>query len=252
MLLGIKELTKEYTRGREKFFAVDHVNLSLGTGDFVSIIGRSGSGKSTLLNLISGLIKPTSGGVFVNDKNIFELNDNDISLLRNEKLGYVPQGQSLLASLTVLDNVILPYTLFKRNGVNASSKAKSNIGYWDKAQHDKAVNSSSKAETPTERALSLLEQVGILHLAESYPKHLSGGEMRRVAIARALINNPDILVADEPTGDLDAQTTEEIMQLLKTISENGTAVLIVTHELDTTSYGNQTYSMNVGKLTQKN
>jgi putative ABC transport system ATP-binding protein len=218
-LLRLQDLTKEYRRGGRAFNAVNRASLSIEPGDFISIIGRSGSGKSTLLNMSAGLMKPTSGTVFFDGKDIYQLDDKEISWFRNEKIGYVPQGQSLLSNFTVLENVCIPWFLFKREG---------------------------DAEG---RAFILLEKVGISHLAASYPKELSGGEMRRVAIARALINNPRLLIADEPTSDLDAQTTAEIMRLFKAIAQEGTAVLIVTHELDTLDYGNKTYSMDAGNLT---
>jgi len=218
-ILELKGLTKEYKRSNRAFNAVNGVNLSVERGDFIGIIGRSGSGKSTLLNMSAGLLKPSSGTVLFDGRDIFSLNDESISLLRNERIGYVPQGQSLLSNFTILENVCIPWFLFKREG-----------------------------ETE-ERALSLLEKTGIRHLAASYPKELSGGEMRRVAIVRALINNPDIVIADEPTSDLDAETTADIMRLLSAIAKEGTAVLIVTHELDTLSYGNKVYLMNEGNLS---
>jgi ABC-type lipoprotein export system ATPase subunit len=218
-LLELRELTKEYKRGNRAFNAVNGVSLSVERGDFISIIGRSGSGKSTLLNMSAGLLKPSAGTVLFDGRDIFSLADISISLLRNEKIGYVPQGQSLLSNFTVLENVCIPWFLFKREG------------------------------EPEERALTLLEKTGIDHLAASYPKQLSGGEMRRVAIARALINNPALLIADEPTSDLDAETTADIMRLLSVISKEGTAILIVTHELDTLSFGKKTYSMNSGNLS---
>jgi putative ABC transport system ATP-binding protein len=223
-VLELRELTKEYRRGGRAFNAVDRASLSVEAGDFISVTGRSGSGKSTLLNMSAGLIKPTAGTVFFNGKDIHRLNDREISLFRNEQIGYVPQGQSLLANFTVLENVCLPWFLFKREAAPGEP-------------------------LPEERAFALLEKTGIGHLAASYPKELSGGEMRRTAIARALINKPALLIADEPTGDLDAETTVEIMRLLSGIVKDGTAVLIVTHELDTLSYGNKTYSMNSGNLT---
>ena len=223
-LLELNELTKKYRRGGKAFNAVDRANLSVGAGDFISIIGRSGSGKSTLLNMSAGLIKPTQGTVFFDGKDIHQLNDKEISLFRNEKIGYVPQGQSLLANFTVLENVCLPWFLFKRE-------------------------TAPGEPLPEERAFVLLEKTGISHLAASYPKELSGGEMRRVAIARSLINNPKLLIADEPTSDLDEETTTEIMRLLSAIAKEGTAVLIVTHELDTLSYGNKTYAMSGGNLS---
>jgi len=218
-VLELRGLTKEYRRGDRAFNAVNGVNLSVERGDFISIIGRSGSGKSTLLNMSAGLLKPSAGTVLFDGRDVFGLDDKSISLLRNEQIGFVPQGQSLLSNFTVLENVCIPWFLFKREG------------------------------DPEERAFSLLEKTGIDHLAASYPKQLSGGEMRRVAIARALVNNPGIIIADEPTSDLDAETTAEIMRLLSAIAKEGTAVLIVTHELDTLSYGNKVYSMNAGNLS---
>jgi putative ABC transport system ATP-binding protein len=217
-LLELKDLTKEYKRGGRTFNAVNRANLSIEPGDFISIIGRSGSGKTTLLNMGAGLLNPTEGTVFFEGKDIYTLRDKEISFLRNGKIGYVPQGQSLLSNFTVFDNVCIPWFLFKREG---------------------------DAEG---RAFILLEKTGISHLAASYPRELSGGEMRRAAIARALINEPRLLIADEPTGDLDVETTAEIMKLFKAVAQEGTAVLIVTHELDTLDYGNKTYSMDAGTL----
>jgi putative ABC transport system ATP-binding protein len=220
-LLELRGLTKEYKRGGKAFNAVNGVTLSVRRGDFISIIGRSGSGKSTLLNMSAGLLKPSAGTVIFDGQDIFSLADKSISLLRNERIGFVPQGASLLSNFTVLENVCMPWFFFKREG------------------------------KPEERALVLLEKTGISHLAASYPKELSGGEMRRAAIARALINHPDIIIADEPTSDLDAETTAEVMRLLSAIAKGGTAVLIVTHELDTLSYGNKVYLMNEGNLSLK-
>ncbi|MDR3131072.1 MAG: ABC transporter ATP-binding protein [Treponema sp.] len=217
-LLELKEVTKEYTRGGRSFNAVNRVSLSVEPGDFISIIGRSGSGKTTLLNMGAGLLRPTEGTVLFEGNDIHHLKDKDISFLRNEKIGYVPQGQSLLSNFSVFDNVCIPWFLFKREGDVEG------------------------------RAFILLEKVGISHLAASYPRELSGGEMRRAAIARALINEPRLLIADEPTSDLDAETTAEIMELFNHIAREGTAVLIVTHELDTLDYGNKTYSMDAGNL----
>jgi putative ABC transport system ATP-binding protein len=222
MILEIKDLSKEYTRDKRSFPAVNNVNLAMQSNDFISIIGRSGSGKSTLLNMIAGLLKPTSGAITFAGEDILSLNDEDASRYRNLKIGYVPQGQSLLANLTVFDNLCLPFYFFKRKGDAAA------------------------------KGLSLLEQVGLVHLAASYPKQLSGGELRRVAIARALINDPALLIADEPTSDLDGETTEEIMRLFGQIAQKGTAILMVTHELDTVNYGNKVYVMDSGVLRARN
>lgn len=222
MLLSAKNLTKEYTRSGRNFAAVKDVNLTLLAGDFISIIGRSGSGKSTLLNLLAGLIRPTSGEITADGKKISDLNDMEISEYRNTVIGYIPQGQSVLQNLNVIDNVRVPEYLSKR-----------------------------KQDPPHMAADDLLTLVGISHLAESFPRSLSGGELRRVAIARALINCPLILIADEPTGDLDTQTTKEIMEIFQSISKQGTAVLMVTHEPDTTVYGNKVFVMENGFLLEK-
>lgn len=218
MLLEVQELSKVYQLGDRTFSAVKDVNLAAEPGDFISILGRSGSGKSTLLNLIAGLLLPTSGAVVMRGRSLSALTDSEVSRLRNTDIGYITQGQSTLSNLTVLDNVRLPFYFFKREG------------------------------DPTRRALALLEQVGIAHLADAYPRHLSGGELRRVSIARALMNAPALLLADEPTSDLDAQTTSEVMQIFAEIARGGTAVLLVTHELDTTSYGNTVLTMDGGVL----
>lgn len=220
MLLKINNMSKYFKRRGVSFPAADNVNLSVDAGDFVIITGPSGNGKSTLLNIAAGLLKPDSGNVLFENRDIFSLSDGEISRLRNSKIGYVPQGQSILSSLTVLDNIRLPFYLFKREG------------------------------EPEKRAMLLLEKLGISDLYDSFPSQLSGGELRRVAIARALINSPPVIIADEPTSDLDESTTKSIMKLFVQIREEGTAVLLVTHETDIKSYGGRTYTMNAGALTE--
>ncbi|ATW27394.1 ABC transporter ATP-binding protein [Candidatus Formimonas warabiya] len=220
MLLEIKELSKEYKRGERPFAAVDQINLSVAQGDFVTITGRSGSGKSTLLNMVAGLLTPTSGTISLKGRKLDTLNDKEMSAWRNFRLGYVPQGTSALAHLTVFDNVRLPFYLAKRQG------------------------------DPCGRAVFLLEEVGLPHLAHLYPPQLSGGELRRVFIARALMNEPDLLMADEPTADLDQETTREMMALFCRINKNGTTVIIVSHERDTGKFGNRVLTMSAGKLRE--
>lgn len=220
MKLEIKKINKEFNRRESKFFAVNNINLTIGQNDFISIIGHSGSGKSTLLNLIAGLLNPTSGDILLDGKSIINLKDSEISEIRNKKIGYILQGQSLLPNLTVLENVKLPFELLNNGNVN-------------------------------EYALELLDKAGIKHLADSYPSTLSGGEAKRVSVVRALINKPEILLADEPTSDLDEENTEIIMKLFSEISRSGTAVLMVTHNLSTINYGNAIYEMKNGILTRK-
>ncbi|MGM9638618.1 MAG: ABC transporter ATP-binding protein [Butyricicoccaceae bacterium] len=221
MVLEVKDLCKQYTRGGRPFYAVDHVSLTVDKGEFVSIIGRSGSGKSTLLNLIAGLLDPTAGEIRICGRSLAGMDDDALSALRNMALGYVPQGQTVLGNLTVLDNVRLPFYFGARTGPSS------------------------------DRARALLEQVGIGHLAGSLPRELSGGELRRVSIARAMMCSHDLLVLDEPTGDLDPRTTEEIVTLLRGIARDGTAVLMVTHELDTVGCGDRVLEMDCGKLSPR-
>ena len=219
MLLKTNELTKEYKRSGKSFSAVEKVSLTVNDGDFILITGRSGSGKSTLLNLLVGLIRPTRGSVLFEEKSLFDGKDEELSLLRNKRIGYIPQGQSLLPNLTALDNVLLPFRIYKVKG------------------------------EPEKRAGELLEKMGIAHLTSSFPEELSGGELRRVTIARALINSPSLLVADEPTGDLDPQTSGEVMKLFEEVAKSGIAVVLVTHDPDVLRFGNRHLCMYGGRLT---
>lgn len=218
MLLKASNISKTFKRREEDFYAVKNVDFSLSKGEFVFICGRSGSGKTTFLNLLAGLLNADSGTVLYNDKNIFEFSDNDKSFYRNEYIGFVPQTIGSLPNLSVLDNVRLPHFLFKRDGDGK------------------------------DRALFLLEMVGIAGLKDELPKNLSGGETKRMLIARALMNSPTVLIADEPTSDLDASTTKDVMSALKSINAEGTAVIIVTHDNDILSSDIKTYTMSDGCL----
>jgi len=220
MELQVNHLTKEYTQGDLPFVALKDVNFSIPRGAFISITGRSGSGKSTLLNIIAGLTLPTSGSVLLDGADIFDRSDTALSLYRNATIGCVPQQSSILTSLTVLDNIRLPFHLVTREG--------------DSMQE----------------AQRLLKMVGLEKLGNRMPKRLSGGQLKRVAIARAMINRPSFLLVDEPTGDLDAQTTAEIMGIFRQLADDGTAILMVTHELETTEYADQRFHMDHGVLTQ--
>ena len=219
MALEIRNLSRKFQQGERELYALKDLNLSVGQGDFINITGRSGSGKSTLLNLIAGLLRPTEGDILWNGKVVSQISDEESSRFRNDQIGYVMQGNAALANLTVWENVCLPWYIYPREG---------DVGA---------------------RATKLLEQVGIAHLRDAYPSRLSGGEIKRMSIARALINGPEILLADEPTGDLDKENTEEIMRLFREIANQGTTVIVVTHELDTLRYGDLTYSMEQGRLS---
>jgi putative ABC transport system ATP-binding protein len=219
MLLDVKNVTKTYKRGKAEFNAVDNVSLSLSVGELVVINGQSGSGKSTLLAIIAGLLPLTSGNVILDDEELGSMSDKRLSELRNKKIGFIPQGHCLLDSFTVLDNLVLPFRLTKRGG------------------------------DPYERAKQLLERVGIAHLAAQYPVQLSGGELRRAAIARGLINNPKLLIADEPTGDLDPENALNIFALFAEIAGDGSAVLVVTHEAQRPNGCDKRLIMSNGTLT---
>lgn len=217
-MIEITGATKVFGKGLAEVRAVDDVNLLVREGDFVLIMGRSGSGKSTLLGIIAGLITPTTGIVNVSGRDINAIPEDQGSEMRAKTLGFVFQFSGLIPTLTVTENVMLP-TLFCKDTTDCGP-----------------------------RVVRLLEKVGMSDRADAYPHTLSSGEMKRVAIARALVNNPLILIADEPTGDLDVDTEYEIMELFKSINDEGTTIVMVTHNPDLAPYATKTYLMKQGKL----
>ena len=224
MVLKAEGVGRQYFRkgkGRNVFYAVRNVDLVLEPGSLTEITGRSGSGKSTLLNMLAGLLEPTEGRVLLDDTDLYALPDRERSRLRNAAFGVIPQGQTGLVSLTVRENVLLPGRMYE---------------------------TPAGAET---RATELLEQVGIGHLADVYPGELSGGEMRRMSIARALMMRPGVLLADEPTGDLDDENTKTILSLLRDCADEGLAVLLVTHEKEAAAYADRHYRMDGGSLREE-
>jgi len=220
-LLSAAKLRREYIRGGKSFVAVDNVSFAMEYGESVSIIGRSGSGKTTFISMLAGLIAPSDGEIVFDGQNIFALDDATASRLRNEIIGYIPQGASLLPALTALDNVRLPLYL-------ADGK------YPDDGEA---------------RALELLGLMGVAHLRDVYSSDMSGGEMRRVAIARALIAAPKILIADEPTSDLDEESAAGVMRLLTTVHRQGTALLLVTHDVELAAIASRVFTMASGRLS---
>jgi len=217
-MIRVENLTKNFVRNKKDFDAVDDVTAEIKKGEFVAVIGHSGSGKTTLFNMIAGLIKPTSGKIFIDGKEFTGLNANDMATFRNENMGYVLQGQSLLNNFTILDNVCMP-----------------------------AYLSKNKTEFK-EKAMKLLEEIGLAELANDYPSNLSGGEMRRVSIVRAMLNEPKIILADEPTSNLDPENSHKVMQMLRDISNAGTTVLLSTHELEYLDYVDSVIKMEKGKM----
>ncbi|HUU74923.1 MAG TPA: ABC transporter ATP-binding protein [Methanoregulaceae archaeon] len=217
-LIGV---TKIFNTDSSEIRAVYNAHFEVKPGEFILIFGRSGSGKSTLLGILAGLISPTSGEVLIKGMDIGNLSDDKISELRAKEIGFVFQFSGLLPTLTVLENVMVP-TLFYRDVTGSLS-----------------------------RALELINKVGLSDRADAYPRTLSSGEMKRVAIARALINGPSLIIADEPTGDLDIDTEYEIMELFRQLNREGTTIVMVTHNPDLVPYGTRTYTMDHGEMVEK-
>ena len=221
MKLKAEKIGRMYFRSRRHtnfFYAIESLDFELKEGCITAVTGRSGSGKTTFINMLSGLLIPSDGRVLLDDTDIYALTDKERSSIRNRHFGIIPQGQTGLQSLTVLENVMLPATMY------------------------------GKAKEKKEKAELLLEKLGIDDLREVYSNELSGGELRRMSVARALINEPEIIIADEPTGDLDASTTGLGLQLLKSRAEEGASVLIVTHDKDVLPYSDIVYTMEKGTL----
>jgi putative ABC transport system ATP-binding protein len=201
-MVSVKDVTKVYRRGSEELKVLDSLSLDVPEGEFVALMGPSGSGKTTLLNLIAGIDQPTSGAVFVGGKNIAVLSEGELAKWRSHSVGFIFQFYNLIPVLSAVENVELPLLL----------------------------TSLSKKER-RERALTALKVVGLADRSSHYPRQLSGGQEQRVAIARAVVTDPQVLVADEPTGDLDAKSAEEILQLMETLNRDfKKTIVMVTHD----------------------
>lgn len=220
-LIKLENFSKTYHTGEVEVHAVRGVSLEIFPGEFVAIMGSSGSGKSTLMNTVGCLDRPTGGKYWLDGIDIGELERNELAALRNEKLGFVFQGFNLLSRTSALENVELPL-LYSRSGLSAAE------------QH--------------ERAYQALETVGLGERADHHPNQLSGGQQQRVAIARALVNQPKVLLADEPTGNLDTQTSIEIMGVFQELNRKGITIVMVTHELDIAHYCKRMVIMRDGRI----
>ena len=221
-VISVKNLSKVYTMGEVEVRALRGVTVDIEAGDFVSVIGPSGSGKSTFMHIVGCLDRPTRGEYFLNAQDVSQLSRNDLAAVRNKKIGFVFQGFNLLARTTALDNVELPL-LYSENGIRAAER------------HS--------------RAKEMLTTVGLAERMGHLPNQLSGGQQQRVAIARALINRPAILLADEPTGNLDTQTSIEVMDIFQRLNtESGITVLLITHEHDIAEYGTRIIRFRDGKI----
>jgi putative ABC transport system ATP-binding protein len=202
-VIRIENLTRFYTIGEETVRALNGINLTIQKNEYVALMGPSGSGKSTLMNIIGCLDTPTSGEYYLNGPNVAQLSDSELAAIRNKEIGFVFQTFNLLPRLTALQNVALPLVYA---GIPEAERLK--------------------------KAKEVLEQVGLGNRMTHKPNELSGGQRQRVAVARALVNHPSIILADEPTGNLDTKTSDEIMQLLDIIHQAGNTIVLVTHEED--------------------
>jgi len=201
MIIKTENLTKDYETGTQVVSALKGINLSVEKGEFLSIMGPSGSGKTTLMNIIGCLDSPTNGSYYLNNKSVSKLDDDELAKIRNEEIGFVFQSFHLLARNTAFDNVMLP---LKYAGVSK--------------------------EEATKRSNNVLDLVGLSSRSKHTPAELSGGQQQRVAIARALVNQPSILFADEPTGNLDSKTGQDVMSIFKDLNKNGQTIILITHE----------------------
>jgi ABC-type lipoprotein export system ATPase subunit len=220
-LIDVRNITKNYTIDGQRLKAVDGVSFHIKKGEVLSIIGHSGSGKTTLLSLIGGLTRPDSGEVLIGDTNIWSMSDNSLSEFRNRKISFIYQFASLIPTLTSLENIMLP-TAFGQYGADTE-----------------------------EYARELLGLVGLGNKVNSYPSHLSGGQQRRIAIARAFINRPEIVLADEPTGDLDEDTEEEVIRLFTRMNnDQKVTFIIVTHNREIAAKTQRQLTMSNGIIKE--
>jgi ABC-type lipoprotein export system ATPase subunit len=218
-IIELKDVSKLYGFGDATTLALDEVNLTIERGEFVAVMGPSGSGKSTLMNLIGLLDRPTHGTYMLSNRSVAKLRSNQRARVRRDRVGFIFQSFNLLPRLNVIDNVALPLA-YKGMGVTRRLK----------------------------QAGSLLERVGLSDREYFMPKQLSGGQLQRVAIARALVNNPDIIIADEPTGNLDSEASRVVMELLSDIHKTGNTILLVTHNPELTRYVNRVVYMHDGSI----
>lgn len=219
-IIETTNLTKSFSMGSSQVDVLKGINLTVDSGEFISMMGPSGSGKSTLLYLLGGLDKPTAGSIKINGQDIFKMEDIEESTLRRKSLGFIFQFYNLIPNMSVEENVLLPILLDGKN-----------------------LNDYRK------KALEVLKLVGLANRRQHMPKELSGGQQQRVAIARSLINDPAIILADEPTGNLDSRSSKEILQLLKSVNlEKGKTIIMVTHSSEAAKYGNRIINLADGLI----
>lgn len=222
-MIEVKDLCRWYGDGESKVVALDGVSLSIQENEFVAIMGSSGSGKSTLMNILGCLDSANKGQYQLAGKDVKHIDDESLSLLRNQKIGFIFQSFHLLPRLSALENVLLPLR-YSRSELNA--------------KHPEMI----------EKATKILTRVGLGHRLDHKPFEMSGGQRQRVAIARSLINDPEVIFADEPTGNLDSKTSHDIMTILSELHQSGQTIVMVTHEEDIAAYAERVITMRDGKV----
>ena len=218
-IIKLQNVEKEYFMGDSVVNALDGVDVAINKGDFIAVIGPSGSGKSTMMNMIGALDMPTSGKIFLDNKNIAQMHESDLAQIRGKKIGFIFQTFNLIPTLTAMENVSLPMIFQK-----------------------------IPKEERIKKTMELLEKVGLMDRAEHLPSELSGGQRQRVAIATALANNPDAILADEPTGNLDSKRGKEILELFVKLNKEGKTIIIVTHDDEVARRATKVLKMRDGKL----
>jgi putative ABC transport system ATP-binding protein len=222
IIILVKDITKVYGMGDAQVHALDGVSLEIWENEFVAIMGPSGSGKSTMMNILGCLDRPTSGQYYLAGEDVSGLNKTELAIIRNQRLGFVFQSFNLLARTTALENVMLPL-LYSRNGHLSEAEQK-------------------------EKALTALDSVGLAERVHHQPQELSGGQVQRVAIARALVSDPVLILADEPTGNLDSKSGVEIMEVLTELHHKGSTIVMVTHEDEIAAYAQRVIRFLDGKI----
>jgi putative ABC transport system ATP-binding protein len=217
IIISLKGIKREFNLGDETIYALREINLDICKNEYVALMGPSGSGKSTLMNILGCLDTPSAGQYFLDGKDVSKSSDNELAAVRNKQIGFIFQTFNLIPRLTTIENVALPLI----------------YAGWSKKERD-------------ERAIEVLQQVGLGDRMKHKPNELSGGQRQRVAVARALVNNPSLILADEPTGNLDTKTSYEIMKLFEEIHANGNTLVVVTHEEDIASYTHRIVRMRDG------